>query len=286
MAVLVLIVAVAVPVAIGAWGGPGSGPKAGPGRTSAPVTTAVPSRDPVATGTGAAGGGDASPVPVGNAVPAVLLGTWAGDLHQENIDRTYPATVTLTGGRVGAVVGTVDYPAPGCSGQLRLTSVSGTEIRVTETITKGSDCLSPIPLRLSVPAPGDLRYRAGTDGGSNPPVTGALSRVADQLPAALAGTWQGAVRATGADDDVDIVVVLTGRSLGRAGTIEYVAKGCRATLTADQATAGAGWFTEAAGCAGAGLVSLTLTGTDTVRFRWLDPDAVDGAAMTGTLSRR
>jgi eukaryotic-like serine/threonine-protein kinase len=283
-AAAVLVVAVAVAVTVRELDDPGTGVSADPSASPATGTAAaLGSAPPTSAASPSAATAVRSTVPPArNAIPADLLGTWVGDLHQEDIDRTYPTAVSLTGGRVGAVVGTVDYPAPGCSGELRLTAVTGAEIGVTEKITKGSeDCLNPIPLRLSAQA-GALRYRAVTDGGDNPPVTGTLSRAVGQLPAALVGTWRGTVHRTGDGGDHEVIVTVTGRSLGAAGTIEYPAEDCRATLTADRATAGAGWFSESAAACAGGLVSLAVTGA----FRWLDPEKVDGSAATGTLSRR
>ncbi|GAA1742163.1 serine/threonine-protein kinase [Luedemannella helvata] len=234
-------------------------------------------------GSGAGPGPDPTSPPAESAVAADYLGTWAGDLHQADIDRTYPVRVTLNGGRVGAVVGTVHYPAPGCSGELRLAAVGDEGVRVTETISKGSaDCLTPVPLLLTARPSGELTYRAIIESG-NPPVTGTLSRVAGQLPATLVGTWRGTVQPTD-DDRHEVVVVIYERSLRTVGTIEYPSRRCRAPLTADLATATAGWFTEGSACY-EGLVVLTLAGDGSVRFRWIDPDNVEGTAATGTLVR-
>lgn len=62
-------------------------------------------------------------LPMANAIedmpfPSWYLGTWEGVGTQSNPDTTWPITFTFTGGAVGEVVGTVEYPTLDCGGTL------------------------------------------------------------------------------------------------------------------------------------------------------------------------
>ena len=76
-------------------------------------------------------------------LPQAFTGVWEGDATQVRTPASAPVVITLSGGRVGAVVGTVAYPAQACGGELWLVSVSsdalGEVVQLGEKITYGQD---------------------------------------------------------------------------------------------------------------------------------------------------
>ena len=73
-------------------------------------------------------------------LPATFGGVWTGTVRGP---RTPPqpadALITLAGGRIGAVVGTVAYPADTCGGELWLVSASADSIQLGEVIRYGQE---------------------------------------------------------------------------------------------------------------------------------------------------
>jgi hypothetical protein len=71
-------------------------------------------------------------------LPATFGGVWTGTVSgQRAPSPPADALVTLTGGRIGAVVGTVAYPADNCGGELWLVSASPASIQLGEVIRYG-----------------------------------------------------------------------------------------------------------------------------------------------------
>jgi hypothetical protein len=74
-------------------------------------------------------------------MPTVFSGVWQGTVSGERPVPSPPveADVTLVGGRVGSVIGTVAYPADRCGGELWLVSASADRIQLGEIIRYGRD---------------------------------------------------------------------------------------------------------------------------------------------------
>ncbi len=81
--------------------------------------------------------------PAGASLPERWVGTsWAGIGDQDEPVMSWPVAIAFTNGRVGEVVGTVDYPTLGCGGEIVLVSVSGDEwasFEARERLTYGQD---------------------------------------------------------------------------------------------------------------------------------------------------
>jgi hypothetical protein len=102
------------------------------------------------------GAGDAEPAE--GAVPAEMAGTWSGTVEQTGAKTsTYTAVLDLTTLSPTAT-GTSDYPELGCGGDLRLDTVEGDVVMVTEIVTYGSRCVSEVPIRLELQGPNELLY--------------------------------------------------------------------------------------------------------------------------------
>jgi hypothetical protein len=92
------------------------------------------------------------------AVPAEMAGTWSGTVEQTGAKTsTYTAVLDLTTLSPTAP-GTSDYPELGCGGDLRLDTVEGDVVMVTETITYGGRCVFETPIRLQPHGPNELLY--------------------------------------------------------------------------------------------------------------------------------
>jgi hypothetical protein len=136
-------------------GGP-SGPAAGSATASA--VTAPPS---VAAADGS--------------VPKAYLGNWHGTLADyTGMEGPQTTDLTLAGGALNAVVGTVSYPDVGCGYDLRLVSAAATRVELYEQVTSGA-CVSEYV--LLAPAGGTISESVypGPPGGQ-PDFAGTLSK--------------------------------------------------------------------------------------------------------------
>jgi len=103
-----------------------------PPASSAPASTAAAAAAPTAP---------ASTAPA-STVPAAYLGQWHGTLADNTgLEGPQAADLTLAGGAVGSVVGTVSYPTVGCGYDLRLLSATASQVELYEQVTSGS-CIS------------------------------------------------------------------------------------------------------------------------------------------------
>ncbi|WP_163552802.1 serine/threonine-protein kinase [Candidatus Frankia alpina] len=96
--------------------------------------------------TGGNGGG-------GRELPAGMIGRWQGTVAQDKT--SYPAELTLDGGRVGETLGRTWNPRDGCAADLRLLAVDGVEARFAEGLTAGAGVCAAIEAEVLV---------LGTDG--------------------------------------------------------------------------------------------------------------------------
>jgi hypothetical protein len=72
-------------------------------------------------------------------MPASFDGVWDGTMTQKGSTTATRMLVGLSGGRIGAVVGTVAYPALRCGGELWLVSTGTDTMQVGEVILYGQD---------------------------------------------------------------------------------------------------------------------------------------------------
>ncbi|MFE2540006.1 serine/threonine-protein kinase [Actinacidiphila glaucinigra] len=112
-----------------------------------------------------AGDGTARPAPstassgLKPALPAFRYkGTWRGTVQQGD-DKLYPVKIVYKGGKVGDVVGRVDYPTLECGGDWVLVSQTVRGLAVQEQITEGTlNCTDGVDITLTPSADGTLLY--------------------------------------------------------------------------------------------------------------------------------
>jgi serine/threonine protein kinase len=147
------------------------GTTAGPGATGGSST--APPASPAAgltTDTGPAAASAAG-------VPQAYLGGWHGTLSDNTgLEGPQAAQLSLTGGAVNSVVGTVTYPAIGCGYDLRLISSAANEVDLYEQVMSGA-CISEYV--VLTPAGAGLTesvYSTPPDGRGQPDFSGMLTK--------------------------------------------------------------------------------------------------------------
>jgi hypothetical protein len=77
-------------------------------------------------------------------LPAAFFGQWAGSTDEVPSNADVPVTVDLTGGSLGAVVGTMALPNHACGGDVTLQRVAadGRQIELAVSITYGAACIN------------------------------------------------------------------------------------------------------------------------------------------------
>jgi len=143
-------------------------------------------------------GSESKSLPMPARMPKDFIGDWSGiveePLHPHPI---YPASIKLSDGYVGTVVGTFGYLAPlDCGGEWKLQSVSPDSIELSEKLRPGtnSGCLTGAVVTLKLGSQGTLEYRWTHDIVPNV-ATATLSKAANAaaLPKGFIGTWEGIV---------------------------------------------------------------------------------------------
>ncbi len=117
-------------------------------------------------------GADSPNRPRGHTVPPALAGTWVGQVSQTSPALAVIVQVTLA---EGSTSGTIAYPALGCSGSLRVTGVSETQLTFSQHITDGRQNCEDGLVTLAAQGPGQLSF--SFRGGTGPVPAGLLSRV-------------------------------------------------------------------------------------------------------------
>jgi hypothetical protein len=72
-------------------------------------------------------------------LPGSFDGVWDGMVTQQGASTPSRTLVSLTGGRIGSVVGTIAYPSLRCGGELWLVSASNDSVQLGEVILYGQD---------------------------------------------------------------------------------------------------------------------------------------------------
>jgi hypothetical protein len=73
--------------------------------------------------------------------PIEYIGEWTGFADQYN-GGAWPMEMTITGGKVGEQIGTINYPSLGCGGELILMEIRINELVLREKITSGWRCVN------------------------------------------------------------------------------------------------------------------------------------------------
>jgi hypothetical protein len=72
-------------------------------------------------------------------MPQTFDGVWDGSVTQQGTSSPSRTLISLTGGRIGAVVGTIAYPGLRCGGELWLVSAAADSMQLGEVIMYGQD---------------------------------------------------------------------------------------------------------------------------------------------------
>lgn len=114
---------------------------ANPPSTEEALATAGPT-NPTESPATTPGSGQPKVIYGNQSLPSQFIGQWQGTGTQTNPTLQWPITMTLTSGRWGDTVGTVNYPTLGCSSQLTLVAagVSNGKLiaSLTEHVTSGT----------------------------------------------------------------------------------------------------------------------------------------------------
>jgi hypothetical protein len=155
-------------------GSGGSGSAGGSGTAGAPVSSGTASQ-PTAAGSASAVAASSGGSPA-QAVPAAFLGTWTGTLNDNiGLEGPQPASLTLAGGGLGSLVGSVDYPSVSCSYNLRLLSTAANKIEVREEVQSGACITEYVTLTRSGTGITESVYPS-QPGGQQPEFYGKLTK--------------------------------------------------------------------------------------------------------------
>lgn len=136
-----------------------------------------------------------APVAAQQSLPAEFLGIWGGRADAPGFNSQ--VTITLSGGQVGELVGTIDYPAVesrtvACGGNVQLWSVRGSEVTLIEKLNYGTAACSYADgtITLTLQLDGSLGYTWSHP--NNPAVLrGTLTRTGGTTGGTTAGTTGG-----------------------------------------------------------------------------------------------
>ena len=168
-----VVVAVAAAVIITTTLHPGSPGGSGAGGAS---SSSAPAGDATATGSASAVAAS-SAVTHGDALPAAFAGNWTGTLTDNTgLEGPQTANLTLAGGALNSVVGTVDYPTVGCHYDLRLISSASNEVELYEEIQSGPCVSEYVVLTRSGTGITESVYPGQPGGGQQPEFDGRLTR--------------------------------------------------------------------------------------------------------------
>jgi hypothetical protein len=160
------VIAVTVPHS-GSPGAPSAGkPSAAAGSAAASPTAPGPSAVV-----------DSSAGPAGAVVPSAFVGRWQGTLADHTgLEGPQAADLTITGGGMNSVVGTVSYPNIGCTYDFHLVSAQPDRVTLFEQVTSGL-CQSEYVVLTPAGSGITENVFAGPPSGGLPDFAGQLSRV-------------------------------------------------------------------------------------------------------------
>lgn len=105
-------------------------------------------------------------------VPQQFHGKWVGQVDQAG-QAPYPVELVITGGAVGATIGSVAYPTLRCGGRWELRATSDNKISAIERIEYQGTCVTTVDIDLDMRPDGQVLYSFKTQGGGQ----GVLRRV-------------------------------------------------------------------------------------------------------------
>ena len=134
------------------------------------------------------------PVAAQQQLPASFVGLWQGETFELPTNATVPVTVNLTGGSLGAVVGTMDLPNHSCGGNMTLQRLdpAGRWVELAVSIIYGTACINGGLVTLNLQSNGSVYYEwrhatiAVTATGTLMRSGGAISPPAALIPATVA----------------------------------------------------------------------------------------------------
>jgi hypothetical protein len=104
--------------------------------SSAPASSAPASSAPASSAPASSARASGSALSV---IPAAYLGQWRGTITDNNgLEGPQTADLKLTGGSVNAIVGTSSYTSGPCAYNLRLVSLTTTQVELHEEVTAGA----------------------------------------------------------------------------------------------------------------------------------------------------
>jgi hypothetical protein len=261
-----------------------------------------------------------APGPAGATVPDAFVATWSGTGTQVNPAVEWPVTITITGGGVGDVVGTSDYPGQACGGELILRGATADAIVLTEQLTYGLDsCTDGGTITLSgldviavsfdwsgTRADGSASSATGTldrpDSATGPAGGGTVAQpgtqdgpVIDttQLHSYYIGTFSGTGNQENPASAWPITVTFTGGRPGEVvGTVEYPTLGCGGELVLVSINPNDEWLGFEATeritygqetCIDGGTFVFSSESAVGITFGWTSPDSATTAS--GSLPR-
>jgi hypothetical protein len=112
----------------------------------------------------------------GGAMPSMYLGRWRGTLADNTgFEGPQAADLTINGGAVNSVVGTVSYPNVGCTYDFRLVSAQPDKVTLYEEVQSGP-CISEYVVLAPAGSGITENVYAGPPSGGRPDFSGQLSR--------------------------------------------------------------------------------------------------------------
>jgi hypothetical protein len=148
-----------------------------PGAATAGDPAAPASSAAAGAATPAASAVTASPAgAAGGAVPGTYLGRWQGTLADNTgLEGPQAADLTITGGAVNSVVGTVSYPSIGCTYDFRLVSAQPDRVTLYEQVQSGP-CESEYVVLAPAGSGITENVYPGPPSGAQPQFAGELAR--------------------------------------------------------------------------------------------------------------
>ncbi len=215
------------------------------------------------------------------AIPDAFQGIWRGEGRQFDPASEWSISICITGGDVGSIVGIIAYPSIPCGGELRLLEARPDEIRLGERRTYGN-CVDDgrIVLRRSSTglATFDWYFADGTHGG-----TGSVRQIdspASEVPSGYVGVWRGWGESLSFQSQWSILIAISGGKIGSVvGTFAYPSLSCGGELILTRVNADSIEVFEkydfgTGSCVADGTDALKLTSSNTLDYRWYQPDGV------------
>jgi hypothetical protein len=215
------------------------------------------------------------PNPISGQLSADYIGIWyAALVAQINPQESYSLRITLSGGRVGQVVGTIEYPSLECGGTATLQSIRENEIELLETITYGN-CINLGTVQLSRISR-DRTFFFWQKQGSNSTVSGIVERLVGSELAnrtAFVGTWQGSASEGNSSFSMLVSILPITQPNELVAVIVYPSLRCGGYWRLERSAANRLTATERLDygltrCANQGTIDLIPQSNSTLRFEW------------------